>query len=75
MRTSTYLMDDPLGDDDSALECRPVTLTFSQRKCCIELLATGGRNFLGGSNDSVLAGWPSNATLTQVIRHSGEAMV
>ena len=39
------------------------------------MLATGGRNSLGGNNDSVLEGWPSNANLTYVIRHSGEAVV
>ena len=36
----------------------------------VAMLATGGRNSLGGNNDSVLEGWASNATLTNVIRHS-----
>ena len=41
----------------------------------VALLATGGRKFCGGNNDSVFVGWPPIATLTLVIGHSGEAAV
>ena len=65
-----------LVDDDSALEGWPVTLTFAVGKHGnIALLATGGRNFCGGNNDSVFVGRPPIATFTLVIRHSGEAVM